>query len=378
MAASWIIWALSLLGIGLVYLFQPSAWVLALGAAALLLPILAAPCVLCLRRKLRISLEMPETAEKNSPAAILLRVETSSRLPAARIRLTLRAENLLTGERTAETHEFSAAGRRESCEKLDFTTPYCGTIRFAVSKLSILDVLRFWRLRLPCGDAQSCVVTPETFEPHLILPMADHSVSDSEQYSQTTPGYDYAEVFQVREYAEGDSPKQVHWKLSTKLDRLVVRDPSLPLNRWATLLWERGAAQETSAESDAMAEVLISVCRELIRHGIGCRVVWNEAGRDDCTEATLREEDDLYDALPKLLSAGKAEDSLPERYLRLHGAEKQGKVIVLTAQQSALLRELCREEDLTILLCGEGEAEGRVYPFRPENLRDALGELNLT
>ena len=79
---------------------------------------------------------------------------------------------------------------------------------------------------------------------------------DSENYAPDRTGYDLAEVYALREYAPGDSLRQMHWKLSSKLDKLVVREPSLPVRRSVLVFWER---TQTAApeQSDAQADVVI-------------------------------------------------------------------------------------------------------------------------
>ena len=69
-------------------------------------------------------------------------------------------------------------------------------------------------------------------------------------------GSDYSETFQLREYVPGDSIKQIHWKLSEKLDKLVVREASLPVQKSTLVFWDKYAENGFSPEeADAMAEV---------------------------------------------------------------------------------------------------------------------------
>ena len=80
----------------------------------------------------------------------------------------------------------------------------------------------------PKGFVQSVYVSPDANCP-----------DDSENYAPDRTGYDLAEVYALREYAPGDSLRQMHWKLSSKLDKLVVREPSLPVRRSVLVFWER-------------------------------------------------------------------------------------------------------------------------------------------
>ncbi len=144
-----------------------------------------------------------------------------------------------------------------------------------------------------------------------------------------------AETFQVREYAPGDSPRQIHWKLSSKLDRMIVRVAGLPLERSVLLLWERRGTP-AAQESDAMAEVMAVVCQELLRQGVGCRAAWNGGG--ELTVQEVRE---------------------PEGFLRAAAAAfersaRRGRRDGGGAVPAAVRRGAGREGDL----CGDGGRSG--------------------
>ena len=47
---------------------------------------------------------------------------------------------------------------------------------------------------------------------------------ESFRYSGSRPGDDPGETFDIREYREGDSIRQIHWKLTGKMDRLIIRE----------------------------------------------------------------------------------------------------------------------------------------------------------
>ena len=78
--------------------------------------------------------------------------------------------------------------------------------------------------------------------------------SDSETYSAYRPGFDYSETFQVRPYAEGDRPKQVHWEAHQQARRADrPRSELFPLSAWPAVLGPHGARGQTPAQMDAGA-----------------------------------------------------------------------------------------------------------------------------
>ena len=214
----------------------------------------------------------------------------------------------------------------------------------------------------------------------LNLPLRTGVSDDSDSYSQERPGYDFADTFQLREYVPGDSAKQIHWKLSSKLNRLVVRDPGLPLERSVLLLWERRAECETPRQASAMAELVVSLARELLRQGVRCQAAWNDAAGQDCALYELEDETALYDMLPKLLSAAASRglESAAELYLRQYG-RPNGKTVYISAGDCPALERLCDPAELVGLFCAAEaprDFPGRSYCFDPA-AEDALYEIDL-
>ena len=119
-----------------------------------------------------------------------------------------------------------------------------------------------------------------------------------------------------------------------------------------------------------MAEMAVSLSRELLRQGVRCRVAWNDAAGQDCALYELEDENALYDMLPKLLSAAAsgAVESVAELYLRQYG-RPGGKTVLLSAGGCSGAARLCPAEELTGLFCAPEVPEdfpGRGYCIDPD------------
>ncbi len=55
---------------------------------------------------------------------------------------------------------------------------------------------------------------------------------------ETVPGDDPGETYDIREYQPGDSIRQIHWKLSGKLDDIMIREKSFPVDDTVLILAE--------------------------------------------------------------------------------------------------------------------------------------------
>lgn len=177
------------------------------------------------------------------------------------------------------------------------------------------------------------------------------------------------------EYRPGDSLRQMHWKLSGKLDRLVIREASLPVRRSVLLFWER-TQKAVPEETDAQADVVVTFCRSLLEAGVQFTIAWNDATEQRCVSQQIRSMDELIGLLPRLLSARENEGlSGAELFLRSSGEAVLSHILYITGrvpEQAYLLGQFGR---LTVLSCG-ASGDGAIC-FDCEHYAEQLAELEI-
>jgi uncharacterized protein (DUF58 family) len=105
----------------------------------------------------------------------------------------------------------------------DIRLDYCGIYEIKCEHVYFYDLLGIFARKikeLPSADA---IVLPKAIE---VFSEIKASVLDDEEdiYSDPSAGTDVSEIKELREYREGDRLSQVHWKLSTKSEDLVVKE----------------------------------------------------------------------------------------------------------------------------------------------------------
>ena len=80
-----------------------------------------------------------------------------------------------------------------------------------------------------------------------------------------------------------------------------MKDASLPITRSAALFWERTEDHPTSTRTDAEAEIVASLCRNLLAQSVQFTLCWNENGQ--LIRHLVRDLDELIALLPRLLTA---------------------------------------------------------------------------
>lgn len=87
---------------------------------------------------------------------------------------------------------------------------------------------------------------------------------ESFRYSGNRPGDDPGETYDIREYQPGDSIRQIHWKLSGKLDDIMIREKSFPVDDTVLILAEAFQTERDSKRAETVAEVLSAVLRDFM------------------------------------------------------------------------------------------------------------------
>lgn len=255
--AAWLaVWLLA----ALLALWTGSPAALALFAALTVLPLLGALAAFFVRKKLRLQLYFPPLGTRGVPLAAPYGSKTRHGCRWGRC-LPVRLENRLTGE-TAYVPVALHPGVRGAAEMaLEFSSQYCGYIKLRTERVQVSDLTGCIRWRVPLGVDAKLTALPELPAVNLLMTYPALTPDDGEAWLEGRKGSDYTQTLQLREYVPGDSIKQIHWKLSSKLDKTIVRDPSFPVSRSLLLFWDKTARVAEAAEMNAMAECVCGISR---------------------------------------------------------------------------------------------------------------------
>ena len=358
-----------ILTLGLLILTVQTASPIALGLAIcmVILPLLCLLLNLLAAKKLKLAAQMPVNLRKNENGTIELTVQNPSPFPICLCTCRIRLENQLNGEVQSIALSCGVWPKRNQTVRASFGSPFCGRIRLTVTSVCLYDCFGLIGVRARTDAHTASVVQPDTFPQSLILTPSSARVEEAEDYSTERPGSDLSEIFQIRDYVPGDSPRQVHWKLSQKYGKLIVKDASLPITRSAAIFWERTEEHSTASRTDAEAEIVVSLCRNLLAQSVQFTLCWNENGQ--LVRHLVRDLDELIALLPRLLTA-KAEAGLPGAQLLLQtvpaGAYSH---LIYVSGELAAPAELSALGHLTALVCGADYTETN-YP-------DQLSELTI-
>lgn len=370
-----LLWLLLTAGLWLLSLLTGGTLLLCGGCCMLLLPLILLPLNRAAARRVRISVRLPVNVRKGQEGRAELVVENPTGIPLCRLRCAVIFRNQLNGEQRLCWSTCGVLPGRTRTVALSFGSSYCGRIRAQVRTARLYDCFGLFGAAVQTDAHGACVVQPELFPQNLVMQPAAARTEDAEDYSNERPGYDLSETFQIREYVPGDSQRQIHWKLSQKLDKLIVRDPSLPIVRTAAVFWERTEEAPTVRKTDAQAEALTSICHSLLEQSVQFTVCWNEPENGRCVFHTIRDMDDLVGLLPRLFTARAGQgESGASLLLQSVQAGSFSHLICVTDRLYPQTEELSALGRLTVLTCG-GETPENGICFDENDYASQLAEL---
>lgn len=159
------------------------------------------------------------------------------------VNLVLELENKLL-EQKREIPVTIGLSRRVVSLYLPYTPQGCGEVTVRVKNVCCYDIMGLNRLRVQVPDTMVLTVYPEKLPLGVTADSFLSGFREGEQQTVSRRGNDPTEVFDLREYQNGDDVRSIHWKLSEKMDKLLVKEPSDTSHYSTMVLLDAGRFQE--------------------------------------------------------------------------------------------------------------------------------------
>lgn len=376
-----------MLGTVMLYVYSDSYWAFfLLAGSAAILPVCAA-AILAVRRKLSYSFQSASMAGKGQQAQGELCIRNNSMIPVMKVCCCLQFFNQLTGER--QYQEIYCAVPAKKTEKLNWNlkSKYCGNVQVTIEKVVIYDWMGIFRCRENPDHHGHIVILPDIFPANIQISDSLCANWDSITYSDSKRGDDPSEIFGLREYQPGDSQKNIHWKVSGKLDGLYVKELSLPVENSILLLYETasfGNRKETAAVRDAMMEAFLSVSQSLIQEGHLHALGWYDQEKGIFRRQDVTSVDELAEMTAGFLGIQNKEQGETSIHYYLEDCidNPYAHVVYITASDGGedlkCLSEIC---SASVLQCRinkqevSGSGEHAMVVFTPETMTEELCQL---
>lgn len=257
------------------------------------------------KRSLTIELSKDQGTIKNSKVPVTVKLHNKSFFFITKLIVHVTMENELTGERKKEQLIFAMNPFQQASFTMYFQSSHSGKVNIHISSMTLYDLFGFLKVVQPLDKRTDVFVFPTSYQ------IADqskvkniyeqhHLLEETTQRTGTSNEY-----LNIRPYVAGDSVKQIHWKLSSKLDEIVIKETSDTKGDAVFLLFESVIedikAKPSVEQIDTMFELFVSFIKTFLQEKNPVSIAWFNDKSGSLQIETLEHEQQLERLMPTLL-----------------------------------------------------------------------------
>lgn len=335
-----VLYAILLLLAAGAFIYINSAASLLLLVLLVLLPFLIKLSLMDNVSKIKISCSMTEACVAGSEAKpLLVTIENTSALPMGSVELVVAFENHMFRTERSERINLCGSGKKQTFE-IPVDSERCGRSSVVIKEVNCCDIFNIMRSRIDFKWRKRYTVYPRLPELQVHAQKQLTAEFGGRNYDRTRHGNDNSEVFQVRDYVAGDNLSAAHWKLSAKVDDIIIREWSRPNNFRLLLIFDlvardAGGKEVSFATQAAIMGISSSISHELVRQGIGHNAAMVNCG--SVLDMSIQQNNDSSVMLDEMMSivVPKSNDNITEEILANGLQSKFSKLIYVGPEKNA-------------------------------------------
>lgn len=355
----------------IIFVFYLEFGTVAIMGLLIVVPVAMLVFLACQRFRITVSVDsknpVAEKDEMDKPAraVITLSVENGNKLlPVTKGIAQVQYENKFSGEKGKMKIRFSVDAGKKRDRRIPVVMQNCGNVAIRVKKVRIYDYLSIFAWTVGKDfETQNVLVLPPLKDMYLGRDRWYNETSeDSDRFSLYKKGDDPSEIFNVREFMDGDKIQRIHWKLSGKTGSLMVKEGSLPLTKVVNIFIDlcvpgspaKRDSKQRHEDSNLLVQGIYSVSMYMIEHVVPQNYIWYDRENDVIQERIVEHEEELLWMFQDLFKCRttKRPEELAEAYLAWEEGRMLESAMYLTVadhadlESAGLVRERLEVMDL--------------------------------
>lgn len=296
-------------------------------------------------------------ASRSSKIPVVLKLKNSSMLPVSNLIIEIEYCNTLDREKNVMKINTPVYPEEVQYLTMHISAKHYGTIKMHIKRCRIIDMLKLFKIKLPVSG-ESSVMSDCTFT---IVPdyiPIDNNIAnyselglETDEYSKTSKGDDPSEIFDIHEYKDGDKINRIHWKLTAKQDKTMVKDYSLPISNSIVIMVDLNI--DTSKDNymllyDTIIESVASISYYLVDNDTPHKVVWFDECKNASEIINVTDEESARLVISLLLQAAvySQPDLSLENYINESERYKCGHLLYFSSVYNHNLSGVMNDNDL--------------------------------
>lgn len=183
--------------------------------AVLMIPLLSLAACIAASVSIRFSTESPVSSVIGKPNHIEAKIEGfASYFSFCRVRIV--TTDRMVEKSRKQVFRIHDAGTIE----IPVDTSHCGAYSYKFTKLQVYDLLGFFHFDRRINRQYEILIKPEPEIPDIMPNTYGFKAKNLRRSKQPV-----SEIYDIRDYQPGDPVKSIHWKMSAKKDKILVKDP---------------------------------------------------------------------------------------------------------------------------------------------------------
>ena len=334
----------------ILYIFDNESVTLALLLALIVMPAASVGLIALSGRNFRISME--RTTQPDENPVVRVTTENPDIIPLAAVEAEVVCTNLRTGE--ADSYMIRNTPRPKSTQTIDLEIlpKNAGRYEIEVSSATLTDPLQLSGRQVACSDREYVTIMPEIFDMQVSY-ASDAAMLEGDRSADSRRGNDPGDVRAIRDYVPGDPVRNIHWKLSEKADKLLVKELGNPITDQFLLILDTGhEVSQIPAALETIASVFVSLAETIRRDSSGLSIAWTDPETGRAVIRKVVEEADLTAAADEYLAVPAAMHSAFERIDRDIAESRYAHIVVVGSMVPEGIEAIANGCQVTVLLYG--------------------------
>lgn len=331
------------------------------------------------KRKVSIHVSSDSSMLTAQQETIYLIVKNNSILPIIRMKCHVEIHNLLVDESYIQEILVSCLGKSKSTIPIQIKSDYIGKLEISIPIITVYDVTGVCTFSRSIEAEMHQLVLPEQFPIELLV--RDHSIESIEgQNMEESKSLDSQEIIGMKEYEPTDNIKHIHWKLSSKLDELVVKEIGEPLDSSYSIIMETALEIDHPSTIHAMIESAYSLSIALLEQGHPHQIGWYDQRHHYFVLHRISTQEALHYRLHEMLTIKFNDTSDSSLAAYSHISTFTSTVFYFTSTTKKAMAVNNSLDIITLLCVVENEDvtknnNHKVISFTPPTMKEDLGEI---
>ena len=218
-------------------------------------------------------------------------------------------------------------------------------------------MLKLFKIKIPLNDSSKlfgeCTFTivPEYIAIENNIANYSEMGLETDDFSKNSKGDDPSEIFDIHEYINGDKINRIHWKLTAKQDKTMVKDYSLPISNSIVMMVDLNIDTDKNDYMliyDTIIETVASISNYLIENETPHKVVWFDKNKNENEIISVKDEETSRLLVSLLLQAAvyTEPDLAMINYINDNERFKCGHLLYFSAEYNQNLSGVMNDNDL--------------------------------